>query len=264
MNAKEREVAVPCEVCGKPTWSADAVCHVCAHGRPAKTERELDDGDVGWPHEWTEGSRCAACEYDLRGVPSDHACPECGHRGDPSAITIAGWHATTAPNPALVVLCVAMLVALVPLIVAGAIHGTTFDVLQGALVLIFFGPIALRTVLSYVRHRRGETDARLVLTDDRVELLGRQAISVPRLVLTRDHLEVTGGRSYSVDWSATRFPRLRVKKRGLLITMPWRLSDFFLYRREFLAPAKRIDALGLEAEIRRRHDTAQRALLRGE
>ncbi len=76
-----------------------------------------DDGDMLEPNPLAPAVPCRRCRYDLRGLPADGRCPECG---TPVAVSIAGdrlrnadpaWLATLARGTRLILAAVAFLLA---------------------------------------------------------------------------------------------------------------------------------------------------------
>ncbi len=125
-RVKERDSAVPCRTCGRPTWSLAQQCVRCRWfgppdpeeaepqryvgpfwGRwverdvrePSRRHKALDDPIVplSATGEILGEARCRACGYNLRGLQAGGICPECAApiapslRPDRLSSADAGW-----------------------------------------------------------------------------------------------------------------------------------------------------------------------------
>ena len=105
---------------------------------------------------------CPLCDYDLKGLPTEHKCPECGYEYDDATIVLPCWTGKgkrTSWRQRLLLVVVVICGILALLLVGGLPTLPPLVVFLGLLVyLAFLILIANYLAKTFIR-RRGKTDA---------------------------------------------------------------------------------------------------------
>lgn len=116
---------------------------------------------------------CPRCDYDLRGLPPRHRCPECDYAYDKSMLVLEGWSIPTLSGDSVDVGGWGILVALVilPLLGARVVLRWNWPATAALVLVVVALGIGLFLLLR-VRSRSPRAAVRYLVTDDGVGRLG--------------------------------------------------------------------------------------------